>query len=113
MGREGELFASEHFGTVRADLPASLPDEARAMTGRQAVLQLRMVAAVLSHERRRGRHPEGLPIRAGMLVEQAAAFLDGSVDATEALASAQRELALYQPPQTGRTVPVRIAATMN
>jgi hypothetical protein len=67
-----------------------------AMTGRQATLQLRMVGAVLNHERKRGRSPRGLPERARMLIEQAARSLDGSVDGADALAHARRELALSQ-----------------
>ncbi len=66
------------------------------MTGRQAALQLRMVSAVLSQERMRGRGPRGLRERADMLIEQAVPSLDGSVDGVDALAHAQRELALCQ-----------------
>ena len=66
------------------------------MTGKQAALQLRMVSAVLHQEGMRGRSPRGLSERANMLIEQAAQSLDGSVDGADALAHAQRELALCQ-----------------
>ena len=67
------------------------------MTGKQAVLQLRMVTAVLKQERMHGRSPEGLPERATMLIDQAARSLDGSDAGVGALAQAKRELALAWP----------------
>jgi hypothetical protein len=67
------------------------------MTGRQAILQLRFVSAVLRHERMHGRHPDGLRNRAGLLIDQAVADLDGSDGGPAALAEARQELALISP----------------
>ena len=64
------------------------------MTGRTAILQLRLVTAVLERERLRGHQPEGLRERAAFLIDQAAAVLDGSTDGHDALGRARRELAL-------------------
>jgi hypothetical protein len=69
------------------------------MTGRHAVLQLRIVSVVLRHERMRGRRPEGLRERASLLIEQAAADLDGTADGPAALAEAREELARFMPTQ--------------
>jgi hypothetical protein len=68
------------------------------MNGRQAVLQLRFVSAVLRHERMHGRHPEGLRKRAGQLIDQAVVDLDGVDGGQAALAEAQGELALTSHP---------------
>ncbi len=67
------------------------------MTGRHAVLQLRIVSVVLRHERRHGRLPDGLRERAGLLIEQAAADLNGTADGPAALAEARDELARFMP----------------
>ena len=68
------------------------------MTGRQAVLQLQFVSAVLRHERAHGRRPDGLRARAQLLIDQAVADLDGLDGAQAALAEARRELALTSQP---------------
>jgi hypothetical protein len=68
------------------------------MTGRQAVLQLQFVSAVLRHERMHGRHPDGLRNRARLLIDQAVADLDGLDGGQAALADARRELALMSQP---------------
>lgn len=67
------------------------------MTGRHAVLQLRIVSVVLRHERTHGRRPDGLRERAGLLIEQAAANLDGTADGPAALAEARQELSRFMP----------------
>ncbi|HEX7172590.1 MAG TPA: hypothetical protein VF365_08285 [Candidatus Limnocylindria bacterium] len=68
------------------------------MTGRNALLQLRIVGIVLKHERMQGRRPGGLRERASVLIEQAAEFLDGENDGRDALEQARRELALLSRP---------------
>jgi hypothetical protein len=72
------------------------------MNVNRAVLQLRLVSAVLRYERLHERANERLAERGELLMQHAAESLNGSAEGAKALAEAQHELDLFSPPGVGR-----------